>query len=121
MITEREKVDLVVVDLVMPEMSGPEFCHLLKSERRTQLIPILMTTSVQGTENEVTGIESGADEFLIKPLQPAVARTRIRAMLRNKALTRFTGRGGNDSIRAGAIGGASRQIYRDALREADDV
>jgi putative two-component system response regulator len=86
-ILEREKVDLVVVDLVMPEMSGPEFCHLLKNERRTQLIPILMTTSVQGTENEVAGIESGADEFLIKPLQPAVVRTRIRAMLRNKALT----------------------------------
>jgi putative two-component system response regulator len=83
---ESQRVDLVVVDLVMPEMSGPDFCRMLKSDRKTQLIPILMTTSVQGSENEVAGIESGADEFLIKPLQPTVVRTRIRAMLRNKAL-----------------------------------
>jgi putative two-component system response regulator len=83
---EREKVDLVVVDLVMPEMSGPDFCRLLKTDRKNQLIPILMTTSVQGAENEVAGLESGADEFLIKPLQPSIVRTRIRAMLRNKAL-----------------------------------
>jgi putative two-component system response regulator len=85
-ILEHEKIDLVVVDLVMPEMSGSDFCSLLKNDRKTQLIPILMTTSLQGAENEVAGIESGADEFLIKPLQPAVVRTRIRAMLRNKAL-----------------------------------
>lgn len=83
---QREKVDLVIVDLMMPEMSGPDFCRAIKSDRRTQLIPILMITSVQGPENEIAGIESGADEFLIKPLQPTVVRTRIRAMLRNKAL-----------------------------------
>ncbi len=81
----RERVDLVILDLMMPGMSGPEFCRTLKADRKTQLIPILMLTSVQGAENEVAGIASGADEFLIKPLHPAVVRTRIRAMLRNKA------------------------------------
>ena len=83
---EHEKVDLVVMDMVMPGMSGPDFCRALKADRRTQLIPLLVITGVQGTENEIAGIESGADEFLVKPLQPAVVRTRVRGMLRGKAL-----------------------------------
>ena len=82
----HEKVDLVIVDLMMPEMSGLEFCRKLKTERRTQFIPILMLTSIQSVESEVAGISSGADEFLVKPLQPQVVRTRVRAMLRNKTL-----------------------------------
>jgi putative two-component system response regulator len=83
---QSEKIDLVIVDLMLPEMSGPELCRWMKADRRTQLIPVLMVTNVQGVENEIAGISSGADEFLIKPLHPAVVRTRIRAMLRNKAL-----------------------------------
>ncbi len=83
---DREKVNLVIVDLILPEMSGPDFCRFLKTDRRTQLIPIMMITSVQGVENEIAGIASGADEFLLKPLQPELVRTRIRALLRHKAL-----------------------------------
>src|SRR5437763_13595370 len=83
---ESSRVDLIVLDLMLPEVSGPELCRWLKNNRKTQLIPVLMLTSVQGIENEIAGISSGADEFLIKPLHPAVVRTRIRAMLRNKAL-----------------------------------
>jgi putative two-component system response regulator len=83
---ESEKIDLVMPDLVMPEMSGIEFCGMLKADRRTQLIPILMTTGVQGVENEVAGLESGADEFLIRPLKPSLVRVRVRTLLRNKAL-----------------------------------
>ncbi len=85
-ILDCEKVDLMVVDQAMPEMSGTEFCALVKNDRRTQLIPVLVTTSVQGVDNEVAGFESGADEFLIKPLHPALVRTRVRSMLRHKAL-----------------------------------
>ena len=84
-ILEREKVDLIILDLMIPEMSGPEFCRKIKMDRRTKLVPILMTTSVQGIESEISGISAGADEFLTKPLHPGVVRTRIRAMLRNKA------------------------------------
>lgn len=85
LLAER-KIDLVIVDQVQQEMTGPEFCRLVKRERKTQLIPVMITSSVQGLENEVAGFESGADELLIKPLQPTLVRTRVRSMLRNKAL-----------------------------------
>jgi len=81
----REKIDLVVLDLMMPGMSGPEFCRTIKTDRRTQLVPVLMLTNVHGVENEVAGIASGADEFLTKPLHPEVVRTRVRALLRHRA------------------------------------
>lgn len=88
-ILEQESVDLIISEWIVSDWSGRpnsglEFCRKIKSSRRTHLIPILIVTSVQGIENEVAGLESGADEFLVKPLQPAVLRTRIRTMLRNK-------------------------------------
>jgi putative two-component system response regulator len=81
---EREPVDLIVADLMLSGSEGLEFCRRLKSNRKTRLIPILIITSVQGFDNEVAYLDSGADEFLIKPLQPAIVRTRVKTMLRNK-------------------------------------
>lgn len=88
-VLEREHVDLVISEWIVNDGSGRpnsglELCRRIKSSRRTHLVPILIVTSVQGMDNEVAGLESGADEFLIKPLQPAVLRTRIRSMLRQK-------------------------------------
>jgi putative two-component system response regulator len=83
---QSERIDLVILDLMLPELSGPELCRWVRSNRPTQLVPVLMITSVQGIENEIISISSGADEFLVRPLHPAVVRTRVRAMLRNKAL-----------------------------------
>ncbi|MEO8661743.1 MAG: HD domain-containing phosphohydrolase [Bryobacteraceae bacterium] len=84
-ILQKERVDLLIVDMVLPELSGPDFCRRVKADRRTHLIPILILTSIQGVESEVAGIASGADEFLLKPLHPEVVRTRIRSMLRHKS------------------------------------
>jgi putative two-component system response regulator len=84
---EGERVDLVIAEMVMPEIGGLEFCRRLKNNRRTQLLPILLVTNLNGVENEVAGLESGADEFLTKPLHPLIVRTRVRAMLRNKMAT----------------------------------
>ncbi|MGE5488229.1 MAG: HD-GYP domain-containing protein [bacterium] len=84
-ILKSEDVDLVILELMMPGMDGPEFCRRLKADRRTRLIPLLILTSVQGRENEIAGITSGADEFLVKPLHPDIVRVRVRAMLRHKA------------------------------------
>lgn len=76
--------DLIIADLMMPGIGGLEFCRCVKGNRKTRFIPLLIMTNVQGIENEVAGLESGADEFLIRPLYPTAVRTRVRAMLRNK-------------------------------------
>ncbi len=86
---EQADVDLIIADIIMPEIGcdmqgGLEFCRRIKANRRTRLIPILILTNVQGNESVIASLESGADEFLVKPLQPAVVRTRIRTMLRSK-------------------------------------
>lgn len=83
-ILEREPADLIIADMMPAGGDGLDFCRRLKSHRRTRLIPILIITSVQGFDHEVAYLDSGADEFLIKPLQPAIVRTRVKTMLRNK-------------------------------------
>lgn len=85
----RHSVDLIISEWLVSDsagraQSGLEFCRKLKTHHRTRLIPILIVTSVQGVENEVAGLDAGADDFLVKPLQPAILRTRIRRILRNK-------------------------------------
>ena len=80
-------VDLVITDLVLRDLSGLELCRKLKADKRTRLIPILVVTSVHAIESEIAGLESGADEFLVKPVSPMALRTRIRGMLRTKHIT----------------------------------
>jgi putative two-component system response regulator len=84
-VLSEENVDLVLLDMVMPDMDGLECCRRIRSNRRTELIPVLMLSSVPSVENEIAGIGAGADEFVHKPFHPEVLRTRIRSLLRHKA------------------------------------
>jgi putative two-component system response regulator len=81
----RETIDLVILDLMPPGLGGLDFCREIKSGRRTRLIPVLILTSLESAGSEIAGISSGADEFLVRPLSPAIVRARIRSMLRHKA------------------------------------
>jgi putative two-component system response regulator len=84
-ILNSERIDLVICDMFLPEVNGMEFCRQLKADRATQLMPVLMLTSVQGSEHEVEGLTSGADEYLLQPAHPSVLKARVLSMLRHKA------------------------------------
>ncbi len=81
----RERVDLVICDMFLPEQNGFEFCRQLKGDRATHLLPVLMLTNVHGAEHEVEGFQSGADEYLQQPAHPSILRARVQSMLRHKA------------------------------------
>ncbi len=82
---QREEIDLIIVDLMLPGMSGSDLCRWLKANRQTHLIPVVILTSVHGVENEIESISAGANDFLLKPLSPAIVRTRVQSLLRHKA------------------------------------
>jgi two-component system phosphate regulon response regulator PhoB len=74
--------DLVLLDLMLPELNGYEVCSILKNEERTRYIPIIMVTA-KGTEADIVrGLESGADDYIAKPFSPRVLVARVGAVLR---------------------------------------
>jgi signal transduction histidine kinase len=76
--------DLILLDVMMPEMDGYEVCGILKSDERINHIPIIMLTSLNDKESLARGLDAGADEFLSKPVGGLELRARVRSMLRIK-------------------------------------
>ena len=79
--------DLVLLDVVMPGMSGVEVCRELKTRLLTRFTPVVLVTGSQDRAHRLSGLEAGADDFLNKPIDIAEFRTRVRSLLRVKRLT----------------------------------
>ncbi|MCF8380896.1 MAG: response regulator [Bacteroidales bacterium] len=82
---EKEQPDVILLDIIMPQMDGYETCKRLKSQEQTMLIPIVMVTAIRtDSESRVKGLELGADAFVSKPIDPIELSAQVKVMLRIK-------------------------------------
>lgn len=79
---KENKPDLIILDIMLPEMDGFEVCKLLRRERETSSIPIIMLTAKAAEVDRVVGLEIGADDYLTKPFSPRELVLRVKALLR---------------------------------------
>lgn len=79
--------DLILVDVVMPGMSGVDLCRAIKARGGTRLTPVVLVTGSNDRSHRMEGLEAGADDFLAKPVDVQELRTRVRSLLRVKQLT----------------------------------
>ena len=86
-ICEKERVDVVLLDIMMPGMDGFEVCRRLKADPRTEHIPVVMVTALDQPADRVRGLEVGADDFLTKPVNDLQLMTRVKSLVRLKMLT----------------------------------
>ena len=84
-LVQRAAPDLVLLDVMMPEMDGYEVCRRLKADTATSAIPVLFLTAMTQTEDEARGFQVGAADFIQKPINPMVLQARVRTHLQVKA------------------------------------
>lgn len=82
----KKQPDLILLDWMMPELSGIEVCRQLKSDEKTRLIPIVMITALHEQEEKIKAIDAGVDDFLNKPINIPELRARVRSLLKMKHL-----------------------------------
>jgi two-component system cell cycle response regulator len=97
---ERAECDLVLLDVMMPDMDGFEVCRRLKTNPATHHIPVVMVTALDQPSDRVRGLEAGADDFLTKPIPDVALIARVRSLARLKMVT--------DELRMRAV--TSREI-----------
>ena len=77
--------DLVLLDWMLPGQSGIDFARRLRSDKRTRTVPIIMLTARTDEQDKLTGLDTGADDYITKPFSPRELNARIKAVLRRRA------------------------------------
>ncbi len=81
-VARTEQPKLILLDMMLPDISGIEVCRLLRADPRTQHIPVVIITATGDRASRLRALEAGADEFLTKPLNEVILLARIRSLLR---------------------------------------
>jgi len=81
-----ERPDIILLDVMMPGMDGFETCRRLKADPVTRHIPVVLVTALDGREDKIKGLESGADDFVTKPIDDVILFARVRSLLRLKSV-----------------------------------
>jgi two-component system, OmpR family, alkaline phosphatase synthesis response regulator PhoP len=85
--TEEQLPDLILLDIMMPKLSGYEVCQRLKADPRTKDIPVLMVTALNEQGDIEKAVRAGCDDFLSKPVNSLELKTRVKSLLRVRHLT----------------------------------
>ncbi|MEM9279673.1 MAG: PleD family two-component system response regulator [Pseudomonadota bacterium] len=110
-ICEDGQCDIVLLDVLMPEMDGFEVCRRIKENPATMHIPVVMVTALDSPEDRVRGLEAGADDFLTKPVNDLALVTRVKSLVRLKMLT--------DDLRMRAASGD--ELVISSFRDMDEL
>ena len=81
-LARTEKPDLIILDLMLPDMGGFDICRILRNDTSTARIPIIMATAKTSDSDIVSGLELGADDYITKPFSPKVLVARVKSVLR---------------------------------------
>ncbi len=84
-----DRVDLILLDLMLPGMDGLDVCKAIRKDEKTQAVPVIMLTAKGEESDVVTGLELGADDYIAKPFSPKVLIARIKSVLRRKSAEPF--------------------------------